>query len=118
MERLPAGRLPLAQPYHVTHPGHAHHPRPGPGISGLRRRTDSLIIWSLKTFTANSSRATRQESESAHARQRTTLDADQHRHREVAGPAFLDNALPGLSIPCVRHRVGGAPPIQQADAAA
>lgn len=60
MERLPAGRLPLVQPCHVTHPGYAHHRRPGPVISGLtRKRTDGLIILSLKTFTANSSRATR-----------------------------------------------------------
>ena len=62
MERLPAGRLPLVQPCHVTHPGYAHRRRPGPVISGLmRKRTDGLIIWSLKTFTANSSRATRHE---------------------------------------------------------
>ncbi len=62
MERLPAGRLPLVQPCHVTHPGYAHHRRPGPVISGLiHKRTDGLIIWSLKTFTPNSSRATRHD---------------------------------------------------------
>jgi len=64
MERGPAGRLPLAQPRHVTHPGYACHRRPGPVVSGLiRRKTDGLIIWSQKTLTANSSPAARQMSE-------------------------------------------------------
>jgi hypothetical protein len=98
MERLPAGRLPLVQPCHVTHPGYAHHRRPGPVISGLiRKMTDGLIIWSLKTFTANSSRATRQKRASAYGC--VAQSRDDSRFRGVTAGAVV----PGRRVPiCVR----------------